>query len=456
MAEIAPDRSQQFARMRETAREIFAAAIKNASIESAFARNVHCERRVLRIGHDLHDLDSYHRVFVVSIGKAAHTMAAALEAQLGSSSFEAGIVASSVEPASQVHGFRYFRGGHPTPTAESILAASAILNSLSALDSTALVIFMISGGGSSIVEKPVMTLKDAEISLPDLVSTYRVLVHSGAPIAEINAIRKHLSAVKGGRLAQAAYPAQQVSILVSDVPDDTPDALASGPTMPDSTSIHDCERIAAQYNLVDQFPASVANLFQQHALDETPKSDDPAFVRARWWTVLSNKVAIDEAAIAATRAGFAVEVDNSCDDWPYDKAATYLLNRLHELRRTVSRVCLISGGEVTVTVRNGGIGGRNQQFALACAEPISGQDITVLSAGTDGIDGNSPAAGAVVDGSTLDRTKDRAKARAASAEAVQHALSSFNAYPLFDMLGDAIITGPTGNNLRDLRILLAY
>jgi hydroxypyruvate reductase len=456
MAEIAPDRSQQFARMRETAREIFAAALKNASIESAFARNVHCERRVLRIGHDLHDLDSYHRVFVVSIGKAAHTMAAALEAQLGSSSFEAGIVASSVEPASQVHGFRYFRGGHPTPTAESILAASAILNSLTALDSTALAIFMISGGGSSIVEKPVMTLKDAEISLPDLAATYRALVNSGAPIAEINAIRKHLSAVKGGRLAQAAYPAQQVSILVSDVPDDTPDALASGPTMPDSTSIHDCERIAAQYNLVDQFPASVANLFQQHALDETPKSDDPAFVRARWWTVLSNKVAIDEAAIAATRAGFAVEVDNSCDDWPYDKAATYLLNRLHELRRTVSRVCLISGGEVTVAVRDGGIGGRNQQFALACAEPISGQDITVLSAGTDGIDGNSPAAGAVVDGSTIDRTKDRAKARAGGLEAVRRALSGFNAYPLFDALGDAITTGPTGNNLRDLRILLAY
>jgi len=448
MTEIAPERSQQFARMRETAREIFAAALKNASIESAFARNLHCERRVLRIGHDLHDLDSYHRVFVVSIGKAAHTMAAALEAQLGSGSFEAGIVASSVEPASQVRGFRYFRGGHPTPTAESIRAASAILKSLTALDSASLAIFMISGGGSSIVEKPV----DAEISLPDLAATYRALVNSGAPIAEINAIRKHLSAVKGGRLAQAAYPAQQVSILVSDVPDETPDALASGPTMPDSTSVHDCERIAAKYNLIDQFPNSVVSLFRQHALDETPKSDDPAFVRARWWTVLSNKVAIDEAAIAATRAGFAVEVDNSCDDWPYDKAAAYLLNRLHELRRSVSRVCLISGGEVTVTVRNGGIGGRNQQFALVCAEPISGHDITVLSAGTDGIDGNSLAAGAVVDGSTIDRVK----ARAGGAEAVRHALSTFNAYPLLDALGDAIITGPTGNNLRDLRILLAY
>jgi hydroxypyruvate reductase len=446
MAEIAPDRWQQFARMRETAREIFASALSNASIENAFARNVHCERRVLRIGDDLHDLDSYHRVFVVSIGKAAHTMAAALEAQVGSSL--EGIVASSVEPAnlvpaSQVRGFRYFRGGHPTPNAESIRAADAILKSLTALDSASLAIFMISGGGSSIVEKPV----DDDISLPDLAATYGTLVHSGAPIAEINAIRKHLSAVKGGRLAQAAYPAQQVSILVSDVPDDTPDALASGPTMPDSTSIQDCERIAAQYNLVEQFPNSVADLFRRHALDETPKSDDPAFVRSRWWTVLSNKVAIDEAAAAATSAGFAVEVDNSCDDWPYDKAAAYLLNRLLELKSKAARVCLISGGEVTVTVRNGGTGGRNQQFALACAEPVSGHNITVLSAGTDGIDGNSPAAGAVVDGSTLDR---------AGADSVRHALSSFNAYPLFDALGDAVVTGPTGNNLRDLRILLAY
>jgi hydroxypyruvate reductase len=303
------------------------------------------------------------------------------------------------------------------------------------------------------------TLQDDDISLADLAATYQTLVHSGAPIAEINAVRKHLSAVKGGRLAQAAYPAQQVSILVSDVPDATPDALASGPTMPDSTSIQDCERIATKYNLVDQFPTSVADLFRQHALDETPKSDDPAFVRARWWTVLSNKVAIDEAAVAATHAGFAVEVDNSCDDWPYDKAADYLLNRLRELRRNVSRVCLISGGEVTVAVRNGGIGGRNQQFALACAEQISGQDITVLSAGTDGVDGNSPAAGAVVDGSTVVRVGDRVGDQAgalAGGEAVRHALSGFNAYPLFDALGDVVVTGPTGNNLRDLRILLAY
>src|ERR1700732_859596 len=153
MPAISPERDQQFRRMRDTAREIFTAALKNASIENAFARNVHCERRVLRIGEDLYDLDSYHRVFVVSIGKAAHTMAAALEAQLGSGL--EGIVASSVDPASLVRGFLYFRGGHPTPTAESIHAADAILKSLTSLDSTALAVFMVSGGGSSIVEKPV-------------------------------------------------------------------------------------------------------------------------------------------------------------------------------------------------------------------------------------------------------------------------------------------------------------
>jgi len=463
MAEISPQRVQQFRQMRETAREIFASALKNASIESAFSRHLHCERGVLRICEDLYDLDSYNRVLVVSIGKAAHTMAAALEAQVGSRL--EGIVATSVDPArlgqtGQVRGFRYFHGGHPTPTAESIQAAEAILKSLGSLDANSLVIFLLSGGGSSIVEKPI----DAEISLPDLIATYRALVHSGAPIAAINAIRKHLSAVKGGRLAHAAFPAQQVSVLVSDVPDATPDALASGPTMPDSTSIHDCERIAADYNLIAQFPASVADLFRQRALEETPKSDDPAFVRARWWTVLSNKLAIDEAAIAATRAGFAVEVDNSCDDWDYEKASDYLLMRLRDLRSKVSRVCLLSGGEVTVKVRNGGIGGRNQQFALACAEKIAGEDITVLSAGTDGIDGNSPAAGAVADGSTLFRAELEAglqarspsKDPAAGVDAARQSLASFNAFSYFDALGDAILTGPTGNNLRDLRILLAY
>jgi glycerate 2-kinase len=431
-----------FREMRDHARQIFAHALKAASIEAGFRRHVHCERGVLRVCEDLFDLQSYQRVFAVSIGKAAHSMVQALVAQTGPLE---GVVASPVAPESQVRGFRYFQGGHPTPNTESVRAAEAILKSVSAQSASSLVLFLISGGGSAVAEKPI----DDEISLPDLMATYGSLVLSGARISEINAIRKHLSAIKGGRLAKAACPAQQVSLLISDVPDDAPDALASGPTMPDSTTVADCYRIVKEHGLVKQFPISVGDLFRGHALEETPKSDDPAFHRSRWWTLLSNKSAVDEAGIAATNLGFAVEIDNSCDDWHYEAAADYLVSRLRELHQQVSRVCLISGGEVTVKVNNGGIGGRNQQFALACAPKIGGDNITALSAGTDGIDGNSPAAGAVVDGTTL----DRAKAKGLQAAA---ALAQFDAYPFFNALGDAVITGPTGNNLRDLRILLAY
>ena len=313
--------------MREAAREIFSYALAEASISAALARHVHCERGLLRVCEDLYDLNAFSRVLVISIGKAGHTMVEALARQVGGSTLE-GIVASSVQPAAQVRGFRYFHGGHPLPNEESIQAAKAIRKALEAQTAASLVMFMLSGGGSSIVEKPI----DEEISLADLIATYRALVHSGAPIAEINTIRKHLSAVKGGRLAQAAFPAQQVSLLVSDVPDDTPDALASGPTMPDSTSVEDCYRIAEKHGLRAQLPHSTRELFERHALEETPKSDDQAFYRSRWWTVASNQTALEQASAAAERAGFTVQVDNSCDDWDYAKAAEYLLDRLRELR----------------------------------------------------------------------------------------------------------------------------
>jgi glycerate 2-kinase len=438
------NRDSLFRRMRDAACGIFLHALAEASIAKGFARHVHCERGVLRVREDLYDLQTYSRIVVISMGKAGHTMAEALAQQMGESALE-GIVASSVEPAAQVRGFRYFCGGHPTPNAESIYAAKAILKLLDAQTAASLVIFLISGGGSSIIEKPI----DDEISLDDLIATYRALVHSGAPIVEINAIRKHISAVKGGRLARAAFPAQQVSLLVSDVPGDRLDALASGPTMPDSTSVEDCYRVAEKHGLLPQLPNSTRELFERRALDETPKSDDQGFYRSRWWPVLSNQTAVDHARTAAERAGFAVHVDNACDDWDYQRAAEYLLKRLRELRKDFGRVCLISGGEVTVKVTIGGIGGRNQQFALACAVKIAGENITVLSAGTDGVDGNSPAAGAVADGGTA------ARLQAADLDA-RAGLNKFDAYPLFSALGDVVETGPTGNNLRDLRILLAY
>jgi glycerate 2-kinase len=436
------DRERRAIEMRVTARHLFEHALAESTIDRAFERHVACERGVLRVCEDLYDLASYARVLVVAVGKAAHTMVNSLEMQAGDR-FE-GIVATSVQTAAQARGFRYFLGGHPMPNEESVRAADSVLKTLDAQNAASLVIFLLSGGGSSILEKPI----DDEISLPDLIATYRVLVHSGAPIAEINAIRKHLSAVKGGRLALAAAPAQQVSIIVSDVPDATPDALASGPTMPDSTTTEDCHRIASQYGMIEQFPAPVRELFERHALEETPKSDDPAFHRSRWWTILSNASLLQSAKAEAERHGFTVEIDNSCDDWDYARAADYLLNRLRHLRQEHERVCLISGGEVTVKVVNGGVGGRNQQFALYCAARIAGDNLTVLSAGTDGIDGNSTAAGAVVDGTTLPRAQAHGLDEAA-------ALAQFDAFPFFDALRDAVITGPTGNNLRDLRILLA-
>ena len=202
--------------------------------------------------------------------------------------------------------------------------------------------------------------------------------------------------------------------------------------------------------LLKAFPASVRTLFEREQLEETPKQNDPVFEHSRYTTVLSNATAVNAAVERAGLGGFAVEVDNSCDDWDYERAADHLLRRLRELRRGVSRACLISGGEVTVKVEaKAGIGGRNQQFALYCAQKIAGENITVLSAGTDGVDGNSDAAGAVVDGTTAERAQMRGLDVAA-------ALMQFNAYPLFDAIGDSIMTGPTGNNVRDLRILMAY
>ena len=202
--------------------------------------------------------------------------------------------------------------------------------------------------------------------------------------------------------------------------------------------------------MLPQLPESVRRLFEERALEETPKADDPAFVHSRWWPILSSSSAAQAAAKLLAQYGFAVEIDNTPDDWPYQRAAQYLLEHLRELRKGVSRAAIISAGEVTVKVEaTGGTGGRNQQFALYCAQQISGESIAVLSAGTDGIDGNSPAAGAVADGATVERAK-------AIGLDSMHALESFDSFPLFERLGDAIVTGPTGNNVRDLRILLAY
>lgn len=439
-----PPSEALFREMRERVRAMFEHALAECAIPRAFGKKLNCDRGYLVAGSESYDLGGFNRALVISMGKAGHSMAEAFVSIVGAGL--SGIIACPRLPAAQLFGFRYFAGAHPLPNEDSLRAGDAMLRAVQSASPETLIIYLVSGGASAIAEKPI----SPNISLPDVVKTYQALVHSGAPIAEINTIRKHLSAIKGGRLARAASGAHQLSVLVSDVPDDSLDALASGPTMPDTTTVNDCYAVAKRYNLLPQLPMTVHALFQQHLLQETPKAHDAAFLRSQFLTVLSNATAVHAAVERAALAGFAVEVDNSCDDWDYHDAADHLLRRLRELRRGVSRACLISGGEVTVKINGtSGVGGRNQQFALYCAQKIAGENITVLSSGTDGIDGNSPAAGAVVDGSTV----VRAKARGYN---VATAAAQFDGFPLLDAIDDAIVTGPTGNNVRDLRILLAY
>ena len=433
-----------FREMRDRVRQMFEHALAECSIPVAFRRKLACEHGYLHAGSQTYDLGGFTRALVISMGKAGHAMAEAFASIVGTGL--SGIVACPDLPRAQLFGFRYFAGGHPLPNRDSLLAGDAMLRAAQNASPETLIVYLISGGASAIAEKPI----SPNISLPDIVSTYQALIHCGAPIAEINAIRKHLSAIKGGRLAASAAASHQLSVMVSDVPDHSLDALASGPTMPDSTTNADCYDIARRYGLLTHLPLPVHALFQKHLLPETPKEDDPAFARSAYLMVLSNSTAVHAAVERAALAGFAVEVDNGCDDMEYHHAADYLLKRLRELRRGVSRACLISGGEVTVKVDGpAGVGGRNQQFALYCAQKIAGENITILSAGTDGVDGNSPAAGAVVDGSTVARSQERGFN-------VTTATAQFDAYPLLDAINDAIVTGPTGNNVRDLRILLAY
>ncbi len=242
---------------------------------------------------------------------------------------------------------------------------------------------------------------DPAVSLAETAAFHQALVASGASITEINCVRKHFSAVKGGRLALAAGDALCHTLLVSDVPAGHEDALGSGPTLPDSSTVADCREILARYHLLPQFPASVRNFFESGALPETPK---PADLNSKAAVLLSAEDLARAAAHRAESLGWTAIIDNSCDERDYQDAATYLLERVRDLRRRHSRVCLVSAGEIAVKLPPAssapvGIGGRNQQFALYAASLLSPEDgeIAILSAGSDGIDGNSPAAGAVVD-----------------------------------------------------------
>ncbi len=432
---------------REDILDIFAYALEVSRVEPAMEQRIRFQGAVMEVDGNRYVLKDYRRCVVIAIGKAAGTMTAALVRMAGREAerFE-GVVVSPNDETPPTRRFRCCRGGHPAPDAGSIKAAKAVMEALAALTEQDLVIFLISGGGSALMER----FLDGEMTLETMAATHKALVESGAPITAINAVRKHLSGVKGGRLAAMAAPAEQLTIFVSDVPAGELDALSSGPTVPDRSTVQDVYRIVMEYRLGERLPADVMAVLQAGALPETPKPGERIFARSRWSVLLDSTSLERAAADRATELGWKVQIDDTCDDCTAERAAVYLVERARELRKEHGLVCVISAGEVTVEMpREGaGRGGRNQHFALFCSERIAGDTITVLSCGSDGIDGNSPAAGAVVDGRTAARA-------AAAGYPVRRALEAFDSYAVLALLEDAIVTGPTGNNLRDLRILLA-
>ncbi|HYL63481.1 MAG TPA: DUF4147 domain-containing protein [Candidatus Methylomirabilis sp.] len=432
--------------LKQIARQIFQETISAIDIPGAMHRKVRREGAVLRLEDAAVDLSAFASVLVVAIGKAAHAMVEGLEALLRPDIPFTGIVVAPTPPARAVNRMRYFVGGHPTPDRGSWDAADAILQFLKACDEKSLLFFLLSGGGSALMELPL----DQRWTLEDVRQAHKALVTCGAPIEAMNTVRKHFSAVKGGRLAVAAGRATKITLAVSDVPAGKESALASGPTLPDPTTIADAERVIEQYSLREKLPERVLRWLDEGKMPETPKETDAAFRNAHFSLLLGLDDLFHPAHHATEAKGFVACCDNATDDWPVEKAAEYLLEQLEELRRIHrgARVAVIADGEVSSPVRGKGTGGRNAAFVLACVKRIAVKKIAVLSAGTDGIDGNSPAAGAVADGETL------ARGEAAGMDAGRMFAES-DAYNYFARLDDEIVTGPTGNNLRDLRILLA-
>ena len=433
--------------LKQVARQIFHETLAAIDIPLVMQRKLRPEGSLLHADESILDLSKFKAFRVVAIGKAAHAMLIGLRNLLPDTIEFRGVASAPTPPNPAIAGIEYFLGGHPIPNAASWHSAQAILKLLADCDDSTLVFFLLSGGGSALCELPLIP----HMSLEDLQHFYRVLVTCGAPIAEMNAVRKHFSAIKGGRLAVAAGRATKQTLAVTDVPADHISALASGPTLPDPTTVADVARIAERYNMTAQFPPSLRNSISKRELPETPKHDHPAFRNAHFLLLLGMDDLFHPAHHALEARGFRTCCDNATDDWPVPKAAEYLLAQLAAWRSANPghRVALIADGEVSSPVAGNGLGGRNSAFVLSCVENIVGQRIAVLSAGTDGIDGNSPAAGAVADGETLTR------ALAASLHPADFFQRS-DAYNFFARLGDAILTGPTGNNLRDLRVIVAY
>ncbi|MGA7828714.1 MAG: glycerate kinase [Geobacteraceae bacterium] len=389
----------------------------------------------------------FNRVLAIGFGKAAAAMALALEQELGDL-LESGVFVTKYGHtlSRKPEKFRVFEAGHPVPDEQGFRGAEEIMELAATANEKTLVVTLVSGGGSALLVAPAK-----HIPLAAKQKTTNLLLRCGADIHELNTVRKHLSRVKGGRLAGIIYPGTTISLILSDVIGDDLDVIASGPTAPDSSTFQDAIAVLERYQLQDEVPVEVLAHLANGArgdIPETPKLDNPIFQRVENHIIGSNRVALEAMLGTARKMGLAAEILSTSISGEAGEVAE-MLYRTAMFRKEAWQgkpLCLLSGGETVVRVRGSGKGGRNMELALCFALDVAGTDgITLLSAGTDGSDGPTDAAGALVDGETISL---------AEKERARRFLENNDSYTFFKENGGLFITGPTGTNVMDLQILL--
>jgi glycerate 2-kinase len=428
---------------------IFRAGIEAVDPERAVRKYVRRKGNRLFVGDRSYALDRFKRILLIGAGKGTAPMAKALEEILGDHLTEGWIIVKYGYgmPLEKTH---TMEAGHPIPDEAGLKATEVVLDQIRECTEEDLIICAFSGGGSALLPAP-----SPPINLDQKQETTRLLLDSGATINEINAIRKHLSGTKGGWLAKTAVPATLVSLILSDVIGDRLDVIASGPTVPDESTFADCTEIIQRYDLVSRLPETVAEYFRQGAagiVAETPKVGDPAFSRVQNLIVGNNRGALLAAQEQAISLGYKTMILSSQIEGEAREVAQVFAAIGKEICQAGLPIsppaCVLAGGEPTVTIQGKGKGGRNQELALACAISIDGWDrIFLLSAGTDGTDGPTDAAGAIVSGLTCRR------ARQADLNPYSYLLAN-DSYSFFESLGDLLKTGPTRTNVMDIICIL--
>ena len=430
-------------------KHLLRAGLEAADPESAIQRAVRIRNDRLRVGSQEYDLTGFSRIVCVGAGKASGTMAAALERLFGSR-LEGGLAVVNEGQAGKTKKIRLLQARHPVPDHRSEKAARRIVRLLESLTDRDLVLMVLSGGASSLLAAPA-----AGLTLQEKQLTTRLLLQSGAPIQAINVVRKHLSGIKGGRLA-GATTATVMTLVLSDVPGDDPATIGSGPMAPDPSTFSDAKRVLKTFDVWNRVPLAVRRHVDRGVrgrIPETPQPGEALFSRIQHHVIGNNRTVIERMAQRARALGLRPMILTTAlcgEAREIGKLFGNLANEMHVSGNPVRPpACLLAGGELTVTVTGKGMGGRAQEFALAAAPSIEGVSrVFVAGFGTDGTDGPTGAAGAVADGRTLSRAREKGVSHEA-------ALLANDSYRFFHRAGGHVITGPTGTNVNDVYLVLA-